>query len=668
MSLPPAPHPENLPPKPTQQEPPSRSPIQTRMIAVFVCIPLIILSLLAWPLVQARMKSPLSSTPFISQSFTPNNPNPEANIQSTPIASLVPSLTATSTISTNLQSNFFSSFHDSPLYRGTVFLAIGEGGFTHLFAYGPLSLPLTRLTDGAWEDITPSLSPNHKQLAFASNRDGQWDIYLLDLENGETIRLTESPEFDAYPTWSPDGQFIAYQTYSGDNFEIVISSIDGSQSSINLSDHPAADFEPSWSPRGRQIAFVSTRTGEPEIWLADLDKVGGERFTNLSQNPQSIESHPSWSKDGSRLAWSATQNGNHSLYVWNNNGGDIYYAGSGDWPTWSPDNTALLTTILEPQETLITASTVEDILLVLPPIILPGPVNGLNWEDTNLEIHSADAFDWAAKFTPTPLWQVVLSNSSGVPGDRLNLVPLQDVQAPYALLDDLTDEAFQALRERVAKETGWDFLATLENAFVPLTDPLPPSMGNDWLYTGRAFAFNTLPLNAGWMSIAPEQFGSQIYWRVYLRTRLQDGSQGTPMQNLPWDFDSRYNGDPLTYEAGGSLSRAIPNGYWVDFTELARSYGWERLPALMTWRSAYFAARMNEFVFKDGEDWHSAILDLYPPEVLITPTEIIPPTLTPRPTSRWYQTPTPTLTLTPRPTLTPLSPTATPSPTQQSNP
>jgi len=545
---------------------------------------------------------------------------------------------------------------------------MGESGYTHLFAYRPLSLPLTRITDGAWDDITPALSPDHRRLAFASNRAGQWDLYLLDLRDGEVTRLMETPEYDAFPTWSPDGQFVAYETYSGDNFEIVIRAIDGSQAPIILSDHPAADFAPAWSPRGRQIAFVSTRTGEPEIWLADLDKVGAERFTNLSQDSQSIESHPVWSSDGSRLAWAATHNGNHNLYVWSSDDGEPRYAGSGDWPAWSPDSTTLLTTILEPQETLITANTVEDNLLVLPPFILPGPVKGLTWDDVTLNRPLANAFDQAAQLTPTPPWQAAVSNGSGIPGSRQHLVPLQDVQAPYALLHDFVDEAFQALRERVAKEAGWDLLATLENAFVPLTDPLPPSMGSDWLYTGRAFAFNTLPLNAGWLVIVPEQFGSQTYWRVYIRARFQDGSQGMPLQYLPWDFDERYKGDPLTYEAGGALALAIPNGYWVDFTELAGSYGWERLPALMTWRSAYFAARMNEFVFKDGEDWRSAILELYPPEALITPTAIIPPTLTPRPTSRWFRTPTPTLTPTPRPTLTPLSPTATFSPTQQPTP
>jgi hypothetical protein len=77
------------------------------------------------------------------------------------------------------------------------------------------------------------------------------------------------------------------------------------------------------------------------------------------------------------------------------------------------------------------------------------------------------------------------------------------------------------------------------------------------------------------------------------------------------------------------------------------------MPALVTWRAFYPAARFNEFVATGGMDWQDAMLELYPPEVLITPTVVLPPTRTPTPTLRWYVSPTPTSTSTPRPTFTP---------------
>ncbi len=197
---------------------------------------------------------------------------------------------------------------------------------------------------------------------------------------------------------------------------------------------------------------------------------------------------------------------------------------------------------------------------------------------------------------------------------------------------------------------------------MPLTAALDPGMGNDWLYTGRAFAFTSLPMSAGWIVVRREDFGTQTYWRVYLRARFQDGSVGAPLSAQPWDFSSRYSGDTSAYEQGGLLAEAIPSGYWVDFTQFAAAFGWQRLPALLLWRFSFPASRFNEYALKDRLDWRAAMLELYPPEALVTPTALVPPTRTLTPTPRGYRTPTPTATSTPRPTLTPISPTPTSTP------
>jgi TolB protein len=213
----------------------------------------------------------------------------------------------------------------------------------------------------------------------------------------------------------------------------------------------------------------------------------------------------------------------------------------------------------------------------------------------------------------------VVAPTDGIPNDRQRLVTLEGVAAEYPLLQDQVDEAFTALRSEAASRTGWDFLSSLENAYTPLTMPLFPGMMQDWLYTGRAFSFNTAPLHAGWAVVTREDFGSETYWRVYLRARFQDGSMGLPLQHLPWSFDARSSGDPSAYEQGGSLAGSIPGGYWLDFTQLAAAYSWERIPALTTWRSAYQAARYNEFIHTGGLDWQTAMQEIYPPEALAIP-------------------------------------------------
>src|SRR5690348_5190863 len=189
----------------------------------------------------------------------------------------------------------------------TLFLSMEEGGYAHLFIQNLQDLPLTRITFGEWDDIAPALSPDRKQLAFASNRSGYWDIYLMDLDSGEVTPITETAEYDSSPSWSPDGQWLVFETYINENLEVSITSVhDRSQSVIPVTTDPAGDHSPVWSPDGRHVAFVSTRSGDSDIWLPNLDLAGEERFQNLSNTAHASESHPVWNYDGSQLLWASS--------------------------------------------------------------------------------------------------------------------------------------------------------------------------------------------------------------------------------------------------------------------------------------------------------------------------------------------------------------------------
>jgi len=566
------------------------------------------------------------------------------------------------------------------LNQGLIIMALDEGGNSHLFAYQPgetgagQPVPLTRITHGPWDDIHPAISPDGQTIAFTSNRSGYWDIYLMDIASGGITRLMDTLEYEGAPAWSPDNQWLVYETYLDDNLEIEIQSVITPADSIMLTDNPAADFSPAWSPQGRRIVFVSNRSGENEVWLADLDKSEDERFENISQGPGSKDTHPTWSPDGTSLVWVSQRDGMRSLVVSElSPAGDAstktsFLAqrtlGSGDWPAWSTDGETILAILQAPNRMYLTAYRSNHPGLALPTMELPGAINGLSWGRVSLSSPLETIYQQAIQVTPTALYLVDLSAAPGENGGRYQLSPLAGVQAPNPYLHDSIDESFQALRNRIAIEAGWDFLSSLENAYISLTSPLEPGMGNDWLYTGRAVAIDSAPLDAGWMAVVREDFGLETYWRVYIRPVYQDGSAGIPMHDQPWDFNARYNGDTTSYEQGGVMQGSIPTGYWIDFTERALSYSWERLPALTAWRASYPATRFNEFASTGSLDWVTAMLELYPPESMITPSPVIPPTRTPTPTSRWYVSPTPTATSTPRPTLTPLptSPASTPAP------
>lgn len=671
---------------PSQDPQPTPEPGKPRRIALrpvtvilFLLVNLVVLMVLGWPYFQARYGLPFDLPLDLASSWrvsaSPASDGETATVLPTP---------SQVAITPTPESAWMEALPvitvDPTLWsQGVMILAMQDGLDTHLFAYQPLGklggslLPFVRLTSGSWDDITPALSPDQAYLAFASNRGGTWDLYLLDVQTGEISQITDSAAYEAAPSWSPDGLWMAFEGYSQDNLDIFIRPVDGSQDAVQLTNFPSAEYGPAWSPLGRQIAFVSTQDGTNQVWLANLDESGEKRFVKLSQHYEQHADHPVWSPDGRYLAWAAvTQDGLHKIYVWDSRDDQARprEVGSGDWVTWSPDGSALLVEVRTPAQSYLTAYPLEQLgVVILPPITLPGSVSGLVWADVVL---GQALFDQAAP-SPTPLWAAEIDAGAQAIGGRWTLVTLADVEAPYPQLHDLVDESFQALRAGLAAEVGWDLLASLDNAYIPLSSALSPGLVEDWLYTGRAITFNTLPINAGWMTVTREDYGQQTFWRVFLRARFQDGSQGRPLYDLPWDFNARYSGQPLPYDQGGQTAALVPGGYWVDLTEVADSYGWERLPAISTWRAVYALARFNELVKSDGLDWVSAMLEIYPVEVLLTLTPA--PTATPSPTPApfWYRSPTPTATITLTPTSTSTATrtataTTTPQPTRSATP
>ena len=476
-----------------------------------------------------------------------------------------------------------------------IILSIEEAGYSHLFVYQPYAVPrFTRLTNGAWCDITPAVSPDGRFVAFSSNRNGFWDLYHLDLRSGGVIQLTYTPEYEAYPTWSPDGLWLAYERYQPSDNErkgnldiFVRDANDPSSEPIRLTSHPGADHSPAWSPLGRKLAIISTRSGENEVWLVDLDQTE-QRFENISRNQDQTEAHPSWSPDGEKLAWAATdQEGFQNLNIWNRSQPDMRPTSldMGDWSAWKPESDTILTSLRTPNHTYLTAYNLKENNLVFPLIPLSGAMHGMSWGKGALWEHLPDDFLETANVTPTAAWSPVLQPGGDMPGERRKVVVLENLESPGLSLHDAVDESYYALRERLSIEAGWDYLSVLEDTFLPLTSPLEPGMQEDWLYTGRGFRTNLTPFDAGWLVAVRENYGPQVFWKLYLKARFQDGSQGAPLKQIPWDFSVRQSGDPLSYMRGGAFFEELPEGYWVDMTEYARAFGWYRQPSLPTWRS-----------------------------------------------------------------------------------
>ena len=173
------------------------------------------------------------------------------------------------------------------------------------------------------------------KIAFASDRDGNFEIYSMDADGGGQTRLTENPGEDFSPSWSPDGTRLAFVSTRDGNAEIYVMNADGTGQK-RLTNNVAADLSPVWSPNGLQIGFVSSRDGNDEIYLMNSD---GSNQTNLTQNPADDSSF-TFSPDGAMIAFSsARDDSDFDIYTMNASGTGVVRLttaqGADINPTWS---------------------------------------------------------------------------------------------------------------------------------------------------------------------------------------------------------------------------------------------------------------------------------------------------------------------------------------------
>ena len=125
----------------------------------------------------------------------------------------------------------------------------------------------------------------------------------INLGNVTLTPLTNDPGYEGEPTFSPDGETIAYVSDRSGNFEIYIQQVSGG-AYRNISENPADDVQPAFSPDGRQIAFVSSRSSSTALRYEgyDLPLMGGDIWVMpaLGGNARRAAqdgNFPSWSRE-----------------------------------------------------------------------------------------------------------------------------------------------------------------------------------------------------------------------------------------------------------------------------------------------------------------------------------------------------------------------------------
>lgn len=496
---------------------------------------------------------------------------------------------------------------------GAVAFTLRRNGNSDIYAVNADDKQLIRLVSDPADDRDPAFSPDGTQLAFASHRDGNWDIYRLDIASGVTTRLTFSNTYEAAPAWSPDGRYIVFESYRDNNLDLYVMEADG-RHVRRLTTDPAPDTNPAWSPDGQSIAFASYRNGNKDIYLLPLDADDPEAdLANLTNTPDRDEDHPAWSPDGLRLAYTSGRPGDQLIYV---NTFDLKYKslqeadvglfGQGSEPAWSPDGQAIMFTYHRGDRDVLIGANIGGWGLAQEAFGGREFIAGPTWTARTIPAEAVARSQAEAPLKAPPLYtEVVSPTQRGQP--PYAFVQLENVNPPGQMLCDCVDDSFRALRARVRVETGIDYLDLVGNTFRPMNHiPRDGQSRRSYHVAGRAVDINQEPFQQPGdpVVIVREDIGSVTYWRVFIKAKAQDGTQGEPLREAPWNLR-------VGTDSGGSPMSKIPAGYYVDFTTLAADYGWERVRAIWGWRSYYPDVEWWHFQKTDGLAWWEAMEQVY---------------------------------------------------------
>jgi len=214
----------------------------------------------------------------------------------------------------------------------------------------PTRTPIPPSPTATITPIPTQVGGGNGQIAFASDRTGTTQIFLMNVDNsGEPQQITDMPEGACQPAWSPDGLRIVFISPCDQNQAVYrgsgmfLMNADGS-GSMPLPNVPGGDFDPAWSPDGRYIAFSSLRnSGRPRIYLLDLQD---NSVVRLSE-PYSYDRQPAWSPDGKKIAYVTIQKGPVQIWTMNPDGSDqqIFSRSASSintYPIWSLDGEVIL--------------------------------------------------------------------------------------------------------------------------------------------------------------------------------------------------------------------------------------------------------------------------------------------------------------------------------------
>jgi tol-pal system beta propeller repeat protein TolB len=232
---------------------------------------------------------------------------------------------------------------------GLIVFRSDRDGEPDLFTLDVVTGATTKLTNSAgFAELQPAWSPDGGRILYVrrARLSGRPDLFVMNANGRGRTRLTSTSVPERDPSWSPDGTGLVYaaRTAPGEPFRIFVARADGSGREQLTSQKAGSDTAPVWSPDGTRIAFVSDRDrGFPELYLMNADGTGVKRLTTNAL----IDANPSWSPDGTRVVFErCCENGTSDLFTIDvTTRAEVSVSASASSqefdPSWSPDGTRI---------------------------------------------------------------------------------------------------------------------------------------------------------------------------------------------------------------------------------------------------------------------------------------------------------------------------------------
>ena len=243
---------------------------------------------------------------------TPNttpapNTTPTPAVTPVPTATMAPTATPTPAPSGNLNRIAFASNRDGNF---EIYTMLSDGS------------DVQRVTTATGDDTKPAWSRDKTKLAFASQRDGNSEIYVQNIANGKPLgaaqRITNDPATDGAPSWNPDGTQLVFESNRAtrnstvyiETFQRALYVVDTATKNVRrITQHPGfVDQNPAWSPRGDLIVFQSEDADFTKFRPQAPDnlfsvKTNGENLKQLTLGQMNRDRNPSWNSAGTKVLY-----------------------------------------------------------------------------------------------------------------------------------------------------------------------------------------------------------------------------------------------------------------------------------------------------------------------------------------------------------------------------